>query len=188
MFPLQGSLLDDCEKQDLFSFLDNMVTDCPQLATEPITPTSETQEERKGPGRPKKRKRQESEVEVKRELLTEDEKRQNHVQSEQRRRKLIKEGFETLVQLTPALQHTPVNTGPGNTGGSHSKSTILDQAANYIRELQAQVESLKAQLRLEKEKFKYPYQPSFVNVQPSFLAPEYYQVYGTENSTASTTA
>jgi hypothetical protein len=198
-FPLSGGLLDDSEQRYLNDFLDGLITAPPVLAVAepvklemaqtdlptPITPTSEAPQPlvKKGPGRPKKRKRSESEDEKpKRDLLTEDEKRINHVVSEQRRRALIRDGFQALVSLTPALQTQPVNTGPGNTGGSHSKSTILFKAADYIKELQQQVDQLKSQLRMEKEKYKYPYQPSFVNVPPSFLAPDYYNVYSSENS------
>ncbi|KAJ3315897.1 hypothetical protein HDV04_000104 [Boothiomyces sp. JEL0838] len=99
----------------------------------------------------KKRLEEDEENHVKkparRDLLTEDEKRVNHVVSEQRRRKLIREGFQVLVDLTPALSNSPpVSSGPGNTGGGHSKSTILFKAADYIRELKAQVESLTNQL------------------------------------------
>jgi hypothetical protein len=197
-FPLSGSLLDDSEQQYLNDFLDGLITAPPTIPqpTPPISPSSETNKhpievDRKGPGRPKKRKKVEVEddKQPKRELLTENEKRLNHVVSEQRRRALIKDGFTTLVELTPELQQSPVNTGPGNTGGSHSKSTILFKAADYIKELKQQIEGLQAQLRTEREKFKYP-QPSFVNVQPSFLAPAYYNVYSTESSTvpSSTTA
>ncbi|EGF80012.1 hypothetical protein BATDEDRAFT_89214 [Batrachochytrium dendrobatidis JAM81] len=84
---------------------------------------------------------------IKRDLLTEDEKRFNHVVSEQKRRNLIRIGFQTLVDLTPFLANTPpVSTGPGNTGGCHSKSAILFKSADYIRELKAQVDALKSEL------------------------------------------
>ncbi|KAJ3276721.1 hypothetical protein HDV01_002774 [Terramyces sp. JEL0728] len=99
----------------------------------------------------KKRLEEDEENHVKkparRDLLTEDEKRVNHVVSEQRRRKLIREGFQVLVDLTPSLSNSPpVSSGPGNTGGGHSKSTILFKAADYISELKAQVENLTSQL------------------------------------------
>ena len=80
------------------------------------------------------------------ELLSEEQKKVNHVLSEQRRRALIKEGFEKLEKLTPALSLAPVSAGPGNTGGGHSKSAILFSAAAYIEELQRTVNALKAQL------------------------------------------
>ena len=78
------------------------------------------------------------------ELLTEEQKKTNHVLSEQRRRALIKEGFELLEKLTPSLAGKPVSTGPGNTGGCHSKSAVLFAAAKYIEELQARVHDLES--------------------------------------------
>lgn len=80
------------------------------------------------------------------ELLTEEQKKTNHVLSEQRRRALIKEGFELLEKLTPSLAGKPVSTGPGNTGGCHSKSAVLFAAAKYIEELQALVNDLESKL------------------------------------------
>ena len=83
---------------------------------------------------------------VDKELLTEEQKKTNHVLSEQRRRALIKEGFDLLERLTPSLAGGPVSAGPGNTGGGHSKSTVLFAAAKHIEELQSQVKHLEAAL------------------------------------------
>ena len=84
---------------------------------------------------------------LKKENLTEAEKRNNHVLSEQKRRNVIRDGFQRLVDLTPSLRDTVPNpSGPGNTGGNHSKSTILCNVANYIVELQAEVEALRNRL------------------------------------------
>ncbi|KAH6564574.1 hypothetical protein BASA62_007798 [Batrachochytrium salamandrivorans] len=84
---------------------------------------------------------------AKRDLLTEDEKRFNHIVSEQKRRNFIRIGFQTLVDLTPFLANTPpAPSGPGNTGGCHSKSAILFKSADYIRTLQTQVDALKAEV------------------------------------------
>ncbi|KAJ3336567.1 hypothetical protein HDU91_001743 [Kappamyces sp. JEL0680] len=81
------------------------------------------------------------------ELLSDSQKKLNHVQSEQRRRANIKEGFDLLERLTPSLYNqAPIPQGPGNTGGGHSKQAVLKGAAEYIMQLQEQVELLKRQL------------------------------------------
>ncbi|RFU28016.1 hypothetical protein B7463_g8332, partial [Scytalidium lignicola] len=59
-----------------------------------------------------------------RENLTEDQKRENHIRSEQKRRTLIREGFEDLNDLVPGLK-----------GGGFSKSTVLVMAAEWLEEL-----------------------------------------------------
>lgn len=59
-----------------------------------------------------------------RENLTEDQKRENHIKSEQKRRQQIKEGFEDLHELVPALR-----------AGGFSKSAVLTMAADWLEEL-----------------------------------------------------
>jgi hypothetical protein len=59
-----------------------------------------------------------------RENLTEDQKRENHIKSEQKRRTLIREGFEDLGELVPGLK-----------GGGFSKSAVLIMAADWLEEL-----------------------------------------------------
>ena len=59
-----------------------------------------------------------------RENLTEDQKRENHIKSEQKRRTLIKEGFDDLNELVPDLR-----------GGGHSKSVVLVMAADWLEDL-----------------------------------------------------
>ncbi|KAF8420098.1 hypothetical protein EV426DRAFT_700727 [Tirmania nivea] len=84
-------------------------------------------------GQPRKsRPRKDSSTEVipkgkrggKREHLSEAEKRQNHIQSEQKRRNQIKFGFDTLTELVPELR-----------GGGYSKSAVLQHAAVYVENL-----------------------------------------------------
>lgn len=70
-----------------------------------------------------------------RELLSETEKRLNHVHSEQRRRNLIRNGFQRLVNLTPALAG----------GTMHSKSTILDICGDYIVTLREEIGRLRGE-------------------------------------------
>ena len=70
-----------------------------------------------------------------RENLTEEQKRENHIKSEQKRRTLIKEGFDDLCDLVPGLK-----------GGGFSKSTMLTMAAEWLEELLKGNDQLKAQL------------------------------------------
>ncbi|CZS87993.1 hypothetical protein WAI453_000384 [Rhynchosporium graminicola] len=59
-----------------------------------------------------------------RENLTEDQKRENHIKSEQKRRTLIREGFEEIGELVPGLR-----------GGGFSKSAVLVMAADWLEDL-----------------------------------------------------
>ena len=70
-----------------------------------------------------------------RENLTEEQKRENHIRSEQKRRTLIKEGFDDLCELVPALR-----------GGGFSKSTMLSIAAEWLEELLRGNDTLESQL------------------------------------------
>jgi hypothetical protein len=71
-----------------------------------------------------------------RENLTEDQKRQNHIMSEQKRRTLIKEGFDDLNGLVPELK-----------GGGHSKSAVLELAAAWLEGLIKDTETLRQNVR-----------------------------------------
>ena len=70
-----------------------------------------------------------------RENLTEDQKRENHIKSEQKRRTLIREGFEDLGELVPGLR-----------GGGFSKSAVLIMAADWLEDLIQGNEVLQARL------------------------------------------
>ncbi|KAG9232279.1 hypothetical protein BJ875DRAFT_89194 [Amylocarpus encephaloides] len=70
-----------------------------------------------------------------RENLTELQKRENHIRSEQKRRTLIREGFEDLGELVPGLR-----------GGGFSKSAVLIMTADWLEDLQRGNETLRAQL------------------------------------------
>ncbi|KAH8811734.1 hypothetical protein F5884DRAFT_287308 [Xylogone sp. PMI_703] len=71
-----------------------------------------------------------------RENLTEEQKRENHIRSEQKRRTLIREGFEDLNELVPGLK-----------GGGFSKSTVLIMAAEWLEELLRGNEVLRNRVR-----------------------------------------
>ncbi|KAF3766350.1 hypothetical protein M406DRAFT_224803, partial [Cryphonectria parasitica EP155] len=60
----------------------------------------------------------------KRENLTEDQKRENHINSEKKRRKVISTGFENLGLIVP----------PPNTGIT-SKSAVLESTVLFLQEL-----------------------------------------------------
>ncbi|KAF6834341.1 BHLH family transcription factor [Colletotrichum plurivorum] len=70
-----------------------------------------------------------------RENLSEAQKRENHIRSEQKRRTLIKEGFDDLCDLVPGLK-----------GGGFSKSTMLTMAAEWLEEIMKHNEELRAQV------------------------------------------
>lgn len=59
------------------------------------------------------------------ELLTEEEKRANHIASEQKRRNTIRTGFKELTDIIPTLKNI-----------NNSKSTILFKAVEYIKYLE----------------------------------------------------
>ena len=72
----------------------------------------------------KRRKSGVSAAKAARENLTEEQKRENHIRSEQKRRTLIKEGFDDLGELVPGLK-----------AGGFSKSATLTMAADWLDEL-----------------------------------------------------
>lgn len=80
-------------------------------------------------------KRRKSQSGANRENLTEEQKRSNHILSEQKRRNLIKQGFEDLCNLVPELK-----------GGGFSKSAMLMQAADWLEDIVKGNQLLKAQL------------------------------------------
>ncbi|KAF9964049.1 hypothetical protein BGZ70_007006 [Mortierella alpina] len=86
------------------------------------------------------------------ELLTEEEKRANHIASEQKRRNTIRNGFKDMTDIIPDLKD--VNS---------SKSTILFKAVDFIKYLERRNQILqeKAQLletRLSMQKGTHSYQ------------------------------
>ncbi|KAI9483119.1 MAG: hypothetical protein EXX96DRAFT_498993 [Benjaminiella poitrasii] len=72
----------------------------------------------------KKRARESLSPSSSRDILTEDEKRMNHIVSEQKRRNTIRSGFKELTEIIPTLKNI-----------NNSKSTILFKAVEYIKHL-----------------------------------------------------
>ncbi|ROV95100.1 hypothetical protein VSDG_05787 [Cytospora chrysosperma] len=80
-------------------------------------------------------KRRKSSAAVKRENLTEDQKRENHINSEKKRRKVIQVGFENLSHIVPDIK-----------GGNPSKSAMLEATVAWLQDLLDGNEALKAQV------------------------------------------
>ncbi|KAI1438997.1 hypothetical protein GGR50DRAFT_217326 [Xylaria sp. CBS 124048] len=80
----------------------------------------------------KRRKSTPNQSKPPRENLTDAQKRENHIKSEQKRRGAIKEGFEDLTFIVPNLQN-----------GGYSKSTMLLLAGEWLETLINENEKLK---------------------------------------------
>ncbi|RDW75562.1 hypothetical protein BP5796_06383 [Coleophoma crateriformis] len=96
----------------------------------PASPAVESSSKRK------KSSEASSAVKPARENLTEDQKRENHIKSEQKRRTLIREGFDDLGELVPGLR-----------GGGFSKSAVLVMAADWLEDLLKGNEILKSRIK-----------------------------------------
>lgn len=70
-----------------------------------------------------------------RENLTEEQKRENHIRSEQKRRGYIKESFENLCLLVPGLD-----------GSGFSKSAVLQLSGDYLQKLLGEIDQLRQEL------------------------------------------
>jgi hypothetical protein len=90
------------------------------------------------------------------ELLTEQEKRANHIASEQKRRSTIRTGFKDLTDLVPSLKNL-----------NNSKSTVLFKAVEFISQLEKRnkalrekVASLELRVQVEGRMVSSPPQPT----------------------------
>ncbi|KAI9309531.1 hypothetical protein BJ944DRAFT_154185 [Cunninghamella echinulata] len=70
------------------------------------------------------------------ELLTEEEKKANHIASEQKRRQNIRMGFDQLIEYVPTLNR-----------GNRSEAIILQKSVEHIRQLIMEKNELKNQIR-----------------------------------------
>lgn len=93
--------------------------------------SADTLEEREG----KKRTMQERRNRPHKELLTTEEKRANHIASEQKRRSTIRTGFKDLTEIIPTLKNM-----------NNSKSAVLFKAVDYIRYLEKRNRGLRDKL------------------------------------------
>lgn len=81
-------------------------------------------------------KRRKSTAAVRRDNLTEVQKRENHINSEKKRRKVIQVGFENLGVIVPGL----------GLGGNLSKSAMLETTVAFLQELLDGNQALRDQL------------------------------------------
>ncbi|KAI8343154.1 hypothetical protein BC941DRAFT_465317 [Chlamydoabsidia padenii] len=70
------------------------------------------------------------------ELLTDAEKKANHIASEQKRRQNIRLGFDQLIEIVPALN-----------SGNRSEALILQKSVDHIKQLISVKNDLKDQIR-----------------------------------------
>ncbi|KAJ2780156.1 Transcription factor [Coemansia javaensis] len=75
-------------------------------------------------------------VKKKGELLTVEEKKANHIASEQKRRQNIRTGYDQLIQIVPTL-----------TPSQRSEALILQKTVEYIKYLLMEREILEGQVR-----------------------------------------
>lgn len=85
----------------------------------------------------KRRKCAPNQSKPQRENLTEEQKRENHIRSEQKRRGTIKEGFDDLAFIVPGLQN-----------GGYSKSIILNMTGDWLEKLVQGNETLEPKSQL----------------------------------------
>ncbi|KAI1139676.1 hypothetical protein F5Y05DRAFT_411862 [Hypoxylon sp. FL0543] len=113
----------DEEVEDLTSILPKAVArkrkSKPDLQITTDASSSATQD-----GSGKRRKSTINSGKTPRENLTDAQKRENHIKSEQKRRGAIKEGFDDLGEIVPNLK-----------GGGYSKSTMLSIAGEWLEAL-----------------------------------------------------
>ncbi|CEJ89193.1 Putative Helix-loop-helix DNA-binding domain-containing protein [[Torrubiella] hemipterigena] len=88
--------------------------------------------------------------------LTEEEKKQNHIASEQKRRQAIREGFDRLTELVPGLE-----------GQGRSEGLVLKRTVDYMRQQLDEREAMIGQIegaggqvdpKLKDQGFKHPSQ------------------------------
>ncbi|KAJ2116067.1 Transcription factor, partial [Coemansia sp. RSA 921] len=75
-------------------------------------------------------------IKKKGELLTEPEKKANHIASEQKRRMNIRVGYDQLIQIVPTL-----------TPSQRSEALILQKTVEYIKYLIMEREILEGQMK-----------------------------------------
>jgi hypothetical protein len=94
-------------------------------------PSTSTSSNSPQPSKPPRKKRREN--------LSEQQKRLNHITSEQKRRNLIQQGFNDIHSLVPTLR--------GQRERGDSKSTVLLKTVDYIQELRMGNERLRRILK-----------------------------------------
>ncbi|KAI7849541.1 hypothetical protein BDC45DRAFT_272125 [Circinella umbellata] len=106
------------------------------IKEEGLSPSSSSdQNQQEQPQQPQPR-RQRRARKAPHELLTEAEKKANHIASEQKRRQNIRLGFEQLIEVVPSLSQ-----------GNRSEALILQKSVEHIRHLISVKNDLKDQVR-----------------------------------------
>ncbi|KAJ2551478.1 hypothetical protein EV175_003678 [Coemansia sp. RSA 1933] len=90
-------------------------------------------------------------------VLTEEERRANHIASEQRRRNQIRHGYAELMTLVTTLRDPALGNHPGTAQSTPSKAVILAHAVQFIRGLEEGNRMLRK--RLEKSHSLLPPPP-----------------------------
>ncbi|KAK9479985.1 hypothetical protein V1514DRAFT_327046 [Lipomyces japonicus] len=141
--PQQPPQHNELEQTDEFSSSKSPSPSAPSLSFTSISPPQNNKrqiQEQRDPTPPKlhdeqqldsKRFRRQSTPAVERELLTDAQRRKNHISSEKKRRDIIKNGFDEICSLVPVLR-----------AGGLSKSTVLQHVVEYIESLQAKKSKL----------------------------------------------
>ncbi|KAJ2760243.1 hypothetical protein IWQ56_005533, partial [Coemansia nantahalensis] len=78
--------------------------------------------------------------------LTEEERRTNHIASEQRRRNQIRQGYAELMSLVTTLNDPALGNHPGTAQSTPSKAVILAHAVQFIRGLEEGNQALRTRL------------------------------------------
>ncbi|KAI8149179.1 hypothetical protein BJV82DRAFT_494823, partial [Fennellomyces sp. T-0311] len=130
---MNSTVLNEDDQREFSQFLDTFFMD---QDMEPLPTTAmykRPSSEEHGEGKIKKRTTTErTRNRPQKELLTEAEKRANHIASEQKRRTTIRTGFKDLTDIVPTLKNI-----------NNSKSTVLFKAVEYIRYLEKRTKSLR---------------------------------------------
>lgn len=110
-----------------------------------------------------------------RDLLTDDEKRVNHIASEQKRRNTIRMGFKEMTEIIPTLKNI-----------NNSKSTILFKAVEYIKHLDKRNRLLREkitslQMRMKVEGRMAEHQTSYYRNSNSTNTERYNKVFGVKH-------
>ncbi|KAI8343472.1 hypothetical protein BC941DRAFT_411515 [Chlamydoabsidia padenii] len=110
-------------------------TPSPDTATSPQSPNTSSQKRtlRDEPDPPAKERKSRK---APHELLTDAEKKANHIASEQKRRQNIRLGFDQLIEIVPALN-----------SGNRSEALILQKSVDHIKQLISVKNDLKDQIR-----------------------------------------
>ncbi|KAJ1834526.1 hypothetical protein LPJ63_001866 [Coemansia sp. RSA 2711] len=137
------------EREEIASLNISLATDSIQTGSmlSPRTPTTPSIHRRPSEARTGgSAKRRDSKKAAQRGVLTEEERRANHIASEQRRRNQIRQGYAELMSLVTTLQDPALGNHPGTAQSTPSKAVILTHAVQFIRDIEEGNQRLRRQL------------------------------------------